>query len=336
MKTSKLFLIFLFVFSIIPFLSNYQNYLVNINQVLILKGVMNSEFKLDQKTFNRLNFGYPSLTNTSIPIKTIIGRYLLQNDSILKGMDYLRKGNLDNPYLGYSDMTFADFYEEIGIKDSFEYYTRRAYSKLPNAPGNFINMTRLYYIENKLDSLSIIFDKISSRVQDEQVYRIYLAAALENKEAFDSISLRENALKARAFFSNTKEILLLSDYIVYGKENIQRSIKISEKAKQTFELDQTKAIELINQAINLSPNNINNYEVLIQMHFSRNDFKSVVEVFNKLTELEMLGINIEIIELIMISLLNTNDINRGCYLASVLQENNYNISISALQACAIK
>lgn len=336
MKSNKFFFILIFVFSTIPFLSNYKNYLVNINQVLILKGIMNSDFKLDEKTFKRLDLGYPSLTNTAIPFKTILGRYLIQNDSILKGMDYLRKGSLDNPFLGYSDMTFADFYEEIGIKDSFEYYTRRAYSKLPNAPGNFINMTRLYYINNNLDSLSIIFDEISDRVQDEQVYRIYLAAAIENKEAFDSISLRENALKARGFFSKTKEILLLSDYILYGKENIQRSIEISEEAKQTFESDQTKAIELINQAISLSPYNINNYEVLMQMHFSRNDHEGVVEVFDKLTELEMLGIDIEIIELIAISLLNTQDVNRGCYLINVLKENNYKLSISALQACEIK
>ena len=72
------------------------------------------------------------------------------------------------------------------------------------------------------------------------------------------------------------------------------------------------------------------------MHFSRNDYESVVEVFNKLTELEMLGIDIEIIELIAISLLNTQDVNRGCYLINVLKENNYKLSISAIQACEIK
>ena len=97
---------------------------------------------------------------TVIPLKSVLGAHWIINDSIDKGLNLLKEGAKDNPYLGYTDMIYASLFEELGMKDSFAYYARKAVSKLPNAPQHYVLLLKLMLQEEKIDSLDIIFNDI--------------------------------------------------------------------------------------------------------------------------------------------------------------------------------
>ena len=153
------------IISVFAALSNYRNFSLNIGQHKLLNAVLYSTYEFDDNYYERISSGYPNLTATAIPIKSIMGAYWIQKDSIDKGLDFLRKGNRENPYIGFSDMILANYHQAFGNQDSFAYYTRVAINKLPNSPAHYALMSRVFVLENKIDSLSMMFDKISNRVR---------------------------------------------------------------------------------------------------------------------------------------------------------------------------
>ena len=190
------------IISVFAALSNYRNFSLNIGQHKLLNAVLYSTYEFDDNYYERISSGYPNLTATAIPIKSIMGAYWIQKDSIDKGLDFLRKGNRENPYIGFSDMILANYHQAFGNQDSFAYYTRVAINKLPNSPAHYALMSRVFVLENKIDSLSMMFDKISNRVRDHEVWRVYLSAMVTNKYSLDTLKVKENALKAKELLVN--------------------------------------------------------------------------------------------------------------------------------------
>ena len=86
------------IISVFAALSNYRNFSLNIGQHKLLNAVLYSTYEFDDNYYERISSGYPNLTATAIPIKSIMGAYWIQKDSIDKGLDFLRKGNRENPY----------------------------------------------------------------------------------------------------------------------------------------------------------------------------------------------------------------------------------------------
>mgnify|MGYP001457855175 CR=1 FL=1 len=159
---------------------------------------MNGEYTFSDEYAERISSGYPSLSATDIPLKSMMGAYWINKDSLELGFKYLREGNKENPYLGFSEMIFANVYQALEMKDSFSYYARKAYKKLPNNPVHYALLGRIYVLEGKIDSLNLIFKEITSRVPDREVWRLYLSAMVYNKYSLDTIEVYENAKRAKS------------------------------------------------------------------------------------------------------------------------------------------
>lgn len=332
-KRTSLYIIVLF-FSIAALISNYKNYLANIDQHLVLKAVLYGTYDFDEKFYNRLSSGYPTLTATAIPIKSITGAYWINKDSLAKGLQHLREGEKHNPYIGFSDMIFSNVYQSLNQKDSFAFYARRAFSKLPNNPAHYALQSKLYVLDNKIDSLSYFFEKISDRVTDRQVWRVYLAAMVANIENVDSLTITNNALKAKSIF-NEKDINLLTDYILYGKDKINNMVESRERAIDSFDANSEYSINVMNKLIIEFDKNIENFETLAEMYFLKEEYNQVIGVYETLNELGMTSIRSPIVEFISISYLNIGDSLRGCYLARALSGVDHKLSPSLAQACRI-
>ena len=337
MKKFKLkYLIFslLILLSILSIVSNYKLYQSYINQHFLLTAVMNGEYTFSDEYAKRISAGYPSLSATDIPLKSMMGAYWINKDSLELGLEYLRQGNKENPYIGFSDMIFANVYQSLGMKDSFSYYTRRAYKKLPNNPAHYALLARIYVQENKIDSLDLIFKEITSRVPDREVWRLYLSAMVYNKYFLDTIEVYENAKKAKSIFPDNKQLNLTADYVLYGVENVKKSIELNQIAIDTFEVAPNYSINAIKQAIEKVPDNTTYYETLIEMQFRINKYQDVIDTYEKLNELKMTNLRANIIEFISISYLNTNDTSRGCYLAKILEDVNWSVSPGIRAVCS--
>ena len=189
----------LFVLTIFSLFSNYKNYRAYDQQATTYNAISSGKYEeFTEDYLKRISSGYPNLTATAIPFNTIIGAHWINRDSIDLGMEYLRKGNKDNPYIGFSDMIFANVYQAFQVKDSFEYYAREATRKLPNNPSHFALLGRVLLEEKKLDSFVMRFNDIINRVPDRQIWKLYLSAMVTEKYNADTIEVNENARKAKS------------------------------------------------------------------------------------------------------------------------------------------
>ena len=322
--------------SIFTLISNYKAFKANVNQVRLLEILAEGTYTIEKDYLERISTNYPNLSSTVIPFKSVLGAYWINEDSIDKGYDMLLKGNKENPFIGLSDMVLATIYDMTSTKDSFSFYARSASSKLPNAPQHYVLMARLYVIENKLDSLKILFDGIKDRIYDRQIFRVYLAAVLKNRDNLDSLTLINDAKLAKSKFPQIEDVNLIADYIIYGQEKVNEVIKLRQEAIDSFPSNPKFSIKNMNNVILDIPDDIKNYEILIEMYFRNNDFNNVISIYNKLNELDMTNLTANVIEFIAISYLNLNDTVSGCILAELLDSYGVNISDSVALVCQIK
>ena len=327
---------FILLISIGSLISNYKVFNVNVQQIRLSNYLSSGSIaSIDLEYLERISTDYPTLSQTVIPFKAITGTYWLQNDSVIKGLNLLEKANKENPYLGFPDSMLAGFYEFIGVKDSFNFYARNAYNKLPNAPQHYVLLSKVLINEDRIDSLEIFFNDIKERIKDKQVFKIYFASAVKNQEKFDSISLSENIQLSKSRFARDPDITLLTDYLVYGEEKVKNLTILKQQAIDSFNNKPDYSIKIMTEIIQQIYDNLDNYEVLLEMHFRNGDYKEVVDIYSFLNENNAVSLKAVIIEFIAISYVNLNDLKSGCSLALTLKNNNYNISSGLASRCNI-
>ena len=69
------------------------------------------------------------------------------------------------------------------------------------------------------------------------------------------------------------------------------------------------------------------------MYFLNDQFKEVIETYDELNRKGNTKLKAAVIEYIIISYLNLQDLGKGCYLAELLLESNVNLSSSVLNVC---
>lgn len=330
------YLSIIFLISSLTLVSNYKVFISNVNQFNIVQSIGSGTInKLEAEYLKRITTEYPTLSSTVIPLKSIIGTYWVQNDSITKGLKLLEQGNLDNPFLGFSDAMIASTYDAIGVIDSFKYYSRKASKKLPNAPQHYVLMARTFVLENKLDSLKLLYNQIKNRVNDTQIPKIYLAAVLEDRGNLDSIEVLNDAKEIKSRFPFARDLNLLADYFIFGEEKVKQIIDFRQSAIDSFNVDPQKSIQNMRNVIDSQENSIPDYEMLIEMLFTIKDFKEVVTTYEVLQEKKMTTLRAFIVEFVSIAYVNTGNLQGGCLLANDLNNVGYNLSSSLARACQI-
>jgi tetratricopeptide (TPR) repeat protein len=327
-----IFISFLLVASIVLF-SNYKVHIAYNKQRTIINAIAKSDYLFSDDYIDRISSGYPNLSATAIPFKSLIGAHWINKDSLEKGLNLIREGSKENPYIGFGDMIAANVYQALGVKDSFAYYTRSSNNKLPNAAVNYALLSRLLLWEDKLDSLNLLFNKIADRVRDKEVWKVYLSTMATRKNEVDTIQSKLNAYKAKQIWPENDQIRLVADYVIYGIENVKESMKLRRLAIDSFEKNPNLSTEYMNKALELVQDDMQNYETLLEMYFKLGDDESVIKVYDKLNELNLTNLTPPTIEIITVSLLRKNDQIRGCYLARVLFENQYTLSSPVIRTC---
>lgn len=333
MKKNKSLFLLLLIISVISSIYNYKFFEANIGQRKLQRVIGSGVYDFSQEELSRWSVDYPSLNNTAIPIKSLLGAYYITNDSIKKGVEMLKQGSRENPFIGYEDMIRAKLYESLGEKDSFELYARSANRKLPNSASHYILLARLYVQEQKIDSLEYYFNTISRNIRDQEVWKVYLTTMATNKKFTDSINVKENAIKAKNLFPKNEQITLSADYVLYGIENVRKSIKLRQQAIDSFSTSPSKSIEYLTNALELVPDNIRNYESLIEILFSQEKYIKIIDTYTLLDEMKLTTLSLPAIEYIGLSYLNLQDFERGCNLIGLLEPYEYEVPETAKLIC---
>ena len=312
MRPIKFLFSIIFLIALFVIYSKKLTYDSLVMQNIYLYDINNSNWDKDSLFINSINDNFPTLTNTTIPLKSIKGKYIAENIDLDEGINYMRKGIQDNPYLMFSEANMADAFLGQNL-DSFVHYTKYAHKRLPNNPMIFVMYANVMKMENKLDSILDRFDIISKRVNDQQLYRIVLASLIGEKDSLYKTRGIEIAKEAVKKYPNQNEFPVFRDQILYGVDSYRLAIELNEYAINLYnEGDLFSAITLFDAALFNHPNSSIYFENLINSYFIAKNYKKLVEVYDEKSK-DIIDINLKTKSRYYESLIYIDD-NRACEL----------------------
>lgn len=335
----------LFIYSMMILISvssiylNYKRHISYQQQIFI-----NSDINARDWTRRSLNFinsidpNYPSLNVFAMPLKSIKAEYLIAKDSIKKGIELHEKGAADNPYLMFSESRLASIYQKLGLKDKFEFYTRKAYKGLPNNALHFVMMTRLLMEQNKIDSVFSNFNSVDYevKIREPQVWVISLAAIVNDTSLIREYDGKKIAKEALEKFSYSEQVRIMHDYILYGKENMALASDLEKEGIKMFEDgNKIKGIDKIKSAIDLHPNIRQYYDNYIIANYEVENYKAIDQIAQSYIE-SFQETSPNILYMLAKSTYISNDEERdnACQILKDLNSNNlYSFNISEFDMC---
>ena len=238
---------------------------------------------------------YPNLSVTTLPLATIKAEYFIRQNKIDDGIRLLKKGMKANPYIGASEARLAEIYFTARPnKDSAVYYAEKAYNSRPLNSRHYLMYVKSLAVRNesnKLDeSMGKTFNLIKKfNLEDRHLPTImlyYISTTYQyrfnNKKKYDSIA--KNALK---LFPKNQRIKMAANFIIYGKDSVQKALELDEKAILQFEnKNYEESFNLYSQSVNFWPNHEYSLQKAgITAYLSQNYIKSIYYL-EKLLEID--------------------------------------------------
>lgn len=227
---------------------------------------MQADFNINDFTreidFENFIEDYPNISVTTLPLAAIKAEYYITQNKIVDAVKLFKKGIKANPYIGRSEARLADIYfSYINIKDSAIYYADKAYHLRPLNSKHFLVHLKSLAVKNQIEELDKSIKNNFSLLQQidgkdqylpTSMY-FYLSAIyqyrLKNKKKYDSI-----AKQALEEFPNNEKIKIISNFIIFGKDSVQKALAFDEKARVQFDNNNyKKAHDLFSQSVNFWP-----------------------------------------------------------------------------------
>ena len=298
---SLLGILLLFIIVFISHIIHHRNYNSYKQQTKLYKDINTSSFKNTKPEFyENLELEIPNLTVTSLPIKAIKAVYIRQNetmDSLQKSIDLLYESIKDNPFIMYSEGHLSQVYYGLKKYDSAYYYARKSFLGLPKNAVHFAMISKLHANLGNYDSIVKTFNKIKSPPR-EDITRIYFASMLNFIDKVDDSlksSVVETAKFSKNFFLTDNELQLLADYIIEGREKVDKAIVDQEKGmKFLSENNYIKGIEFYKKALSVRKNNVGYIQTIGLAYHNIGEHKKAIE---NLSFLEDKGVPLDPISL---------------------------------------
>ena len=209
---------------------SYKLFKSSILQSVIISDYNKRTYSISADAFDRFDINFPNITQTTIPIKLLKGRYLKNADSIEKAIKLIKESVAINPYLKMAEGELSLMYYSIKEFDSAYIYGKDAFYSLPD--NNTHRYAYFQAIVQKKDSneLDNAFELIKNKNNRNHWLNYMLSRnAISQKHTHytDSILSVYNEkfdldgdLLAKAFESR----------IINGKYVVANAIEISENA----------------------------------------------------------------------------------------------------------
>jgi len=287
-RKDKIITLLLFILIIGTIHFNYKTYKSFELQAVINYDIYQDDFsKRDLYFIYQIDDHYPSLNIFSMPLKALKAKYLLAKDSTDQAIKYLKESIKDNPYLMFSEFHLAQAYISIGDFDAYRDYTLKAIKNLPNNPLHFANYARLMKFENKIDSIFYYFNRMPEAVKtrDEQVWKVIMSTIVLDSILIEKYNGKELAKEAASIFPTYPDVILLSDYVLYSKENVELALEQHNKAIELYDRGETtEALVLFENAIKLHPNKLQYFNNYIEANYMSENFKKITDIFSVMSD----------------------------------------------------
>jgi len=222
--------------------------------------VQNYNLELDFENFIE---DYPNISVTTLPLATIKAEYFIQQNKIDDGVRLLKKGMKANPYIGRSEARLSEIhFTSLPNKDSAVFYAEKAYNSRPLNSNHFLIYLKSLAVRKEIEKLDQSFENNFSLLKKANLVDNYLPTAMmfylssiyqyrfKNKRKYDSIA--KNSLK---LFPKHPRIKLAANFIIYGKDSVQKALEFDKKAGTQFEnKNYDESFNLYSQSVNFWPN----------------------------------------------------------------------------------
>jgi tetratricopeptide (TPR) repeat protein len=249
---------------LLSFTSIYIHYLNNESskvQWQLYQDISQNSYKeASTARFNSLNFDYPNLTLSSLPIKGLAARYYLLGERYNEALDLLNDAERANPYIMWSESLKQEVFQALSVKDSSRFYAEKAFTGIPNNGKHFIQLSKIYANNNEFDKVDSIFSIVEGKKKND-IYKIYLSTWLTNKDSISQKAINTAKNSIKIFGDSDSELKLVSDYVIFGMENIKKSVSQDSIATiYFFNEDYRKAAIHFENAAKLNPAEYTHFE----------------------------------------------------------------------------
>ena len=132
MKSKNIFKIFIVAFLISIVFVNIKVYQSSYYQSYLLYDYNNDSYIVPYEIYTKLDYNFPNLTQTALPIKILKARYLMNLDSISQAKSLLFDARKANPYIMATEDMLANIYLNENNLDSAYLLSKLAFNKMPN------------------------------------------------------------------------------------------------------------------------------------------------------------------------------------------------------------
>ena len=145
--SKNIFKILFVTFLISNVFVNIKAYQSSSLQAYLLYDFNNDSYFVPYEIYNNLDYNFPNLTQTALPIKILKARYLLNLDSVSQAKSLLFDARNDNPYIMAPEDMLAKIYLKENNLDSAYLLSKLAFNKMPNVDihrTTYFNVLRSY------------------------------------------------------------------------------------------------------------------------------------------------------------------------------------------------
>tara|TARA_B110000027_G_C16095817_1_gene290736 strand:+ start:670 stop:1686 length:1017 start_codon:yes stop_codon:yes gene_type:complete len=280
----KYIISFLILATIPTLILSFRAYKSYQQQYYMLSDFNNNDFTREIDFENFIE-DYPNISVTTLPLSAIKAEYYIAQNKIDDAIKLFHKAIKANPYIGRSEARLADIYYSYNFKiDSANYFADRAYYLRPLNSKHFLVYLKSFAVKNQIEKLDDLikdnFNLLKKTNGNDKylptVMYFYLSSIyqyrLKNKKKYDSIA--KQGLKS---FPNDQQIKIASNFIIYGKDSVQKALDFDEKAKIELEnKNYEKSYDLFSQSVSFWPNHEYSLQNAgITAYLSKNYFKSI-------------------------------------------------------------
>ena len=207
---------------------------------------------------------YPNISATTLPLSTLKAEYFIRKGKMDDAIRLFKKGIKANPYIGASEARLSEIYFTKKFdRDSAIFYAEKAYFLRPLNSKHFLVYLKSLAVRNEIDMLDESIKNNFRLLQKENLDDRYLPIAMLyylstiyqyreiNKSKYDSIA--KNALN---LFPKHQRIKLAANFIIYGKDSVQKALDLDQKAAKFLENNNYKdSFKFYSQSTSYWPNN---------------------------------------------------------------------------------
>ena len=331
--TNKILISILATGTFLTLYINYQSFNTYKKQIQLMGDFNFGKYTIDVKEFEKIDFKWPNLSVTTIPLNSMIARYYENSGQYEKAINILHKTKNINPYLGWNDALLAASYFDTKKIDSAIYYSEKAYYKIPN--NNLHLRLMLGAAKEKRDEklMDSVFNSAKNRLkEDPEIWLHYLNLRTEFNKVGDSI-FSEIAKKAVEKFPTNEKLIQLYKNIKIGQERVFLGFNESKKAKANYlEQKYDLAEQQYLKAYEYDPLEYSYIESLVGMNAFLERYDKALEYYS-IFQKNHKTLDGKIEYLSGIAYLKTNQKNKACINFKISLKKGYKASREKLKNC---